>query len=312
MLNGLMSEERSFDRVRQGISLLMIFGSMLLSIYALVGIAATPFTAPIGGLVGIIAGLSSVIAPIVAAWSPRIAARIYLWIAPATLLFISSFHEPFGYGLLGRDLAGWSAERAAATAAVVFTGSLVLPYFFWRWTLRHGWPALCERGPLSRRPKLAFAVGALMFTSLSAFALLLSLSYPWRPIIGDCGGGPLLSEGVPVGLDFTASVLFVGPRSYRDRSLWSVVRVDQVYSPKTWVLPHFVVLRGWFRAEDAGKQYFVECQRSYAPFGRYLPIIEPLDCGHTKPLQDAAAELRELRQCTAARRLRRRPATCTS
>jgi len=67
MLNGLMSEERSFDRVRQGISLLMIFGSMLLSIYALVGIAATPFTAPIGGLVGILVGLSSVIAPIVAA-----------------------------------------------------------------------------------------------------------------------------------------------------------------------------------------------------------------------------------------------------
>ena len=67
MLNRLMSAERSFDRVRRVISLLVILGSMLVSVYELVGIVATPFTAPIGGLVGILVGLSSVIAPIVAA-----------------------------------------------------------------------------------------------------------------------------------------------------------------------------------------------------------------------------------------------------
>jgi hypothetical protein len=68
-----------------------------------------------------------------------------------------------------------------------------------------------------------------MFTGLSLSALLLSLTYPWRPIVGDCGGGPLVSEGVPVGLNFTASVLFVGPRSYRDRSLWSVVKAFSAF-----------------------------------------------------------------------------------
>jgi hypothetical protein len=294
MLGGLMFAEPSLNRMRQSVGWMMILGSTLLSVYGLVGIAATPFTTPIGALIGVIAGLFSVIAPIVATWSPRVAARIYLWIAPTDPLLVPLFHVPFGYGILGRDMARWNPQTAIATAAVVFVGSLVIPCFFWRWAVRRGWPGLLAEGPLSRFPKLFATVGFVTFIGLSLVALLLSLNFPWRPIVGDCGGGPLLSEGAPLGL-VTASVLFVGPRSYRGQSLWSVVRVDHVYSPKAWAMPNLVILRGGFRVEGIGRQYFVEGQRSYAPLGRFLPIIEPLDCGHTKPLEDAAIELRVLR-----------------
>jgi len=133
---------------------------------------------------------------------------------------------------------------------------------------------------------------------MSAFfvALISALNFPWRRILADCGVGPLLNQGAPLGLDFTASVLFVGPRKDHHQSLWSVVRVDHVYSPKAWgALPNLVILRGEFRTEDLARRYFVEGQRSYAPFARVLPIIEPLDCGHTKSLEDAAVEVRVLR-----------------
>jgi hypothetical protein len=135
-----------------------------------------------------------------------------------------------------------------------------------------------------------------MFISLSLVALLLSLNFPWQPLVGDCSGGPLLRQGTPVRFDFTASVLFVGPATNHGQSLWSVVQVDHVYPPKAWTMPTLVILRGGFRIEDTARRYFVEGQRSYAPFGRFLPIIEPCACGHTKPLEDAALELRVLQE----------------
>jgi hypothetical protein len=254
----------SLNRMRQGVGWMIILGSTLLSVYGLVGIAATPFTTPIGAVIGVIVGLFSVIAPIVATWSPRVAARIYLWIAPTAPLLVPLFHVPFGYGILGRSMARWNPETATAAAAVVFVGSLVIPCFFWRLAVRRGWPGSLAEGPLSRCPKPVATVGFVMFIGLSLVALLLSLNFPWRPIVGDCGGGPLLSEGASLGLDFTASVFFVGPRSYRGQSLWSVVRVDHLYSPKAWAMPNLVILRGGFRVEDIGRQYFVEGQRSYA------------------------------------------------
>jgi hypothetical protein len=290
-----MCAEPSLNRMRQGVGWMMILGSTLLSVYGVAGIAANPSTTPIQALIGVIVGLFSVIAPIVAAWSPRVAARIYLWIAPAALLLVPLFHVPFGYGILGRNMPEWNPRAAVATAAIVFIGSLVAPCFFWRWAARHGWPGLLAKGPLSRRPKLAATVGFVMFISLSLVALLLSLNFPWQPLVGDCSGGPLLRQGAPLGLDFTASVLFVGPRTYHGQSLWSVVRVDHVYSPKMRAMPTLVILRGGFRIEDTARRYFVEGQRSYAPFGRFLPIIEPGACGHTKPLEGAALELRVLR-----------------
>jgi hypothetical protein len=288
--------ESSLNRTRQAVSWVMVLGSMLLSVCGLVGIAAKPFPSKGGALLGAIVGLLSLVAPMVATWSPPVAARIYLWIAPPVPLLILTSVEPFGYGLIGRHILGWNPETGIATAAVVFVGTLVVPCFFWRWAVRHGWAGLLANGPLSRRPRLVASVGSLLFVSLSLVALLLALNFPWLPLVGDCGGRPLLEEGVPLGLDFTASVLLVGPRSYRDQSFWSVVRVDHVYSPRAWgAMPRLVILRGVFSIQDTARKYFVEGQRSYGAFSRFLPVIEPIDCGHTQPLEDAAVEVRVLR-----------------
>ncbi len=296
MLDGLTFREPSLNRIRQAVSWVMILGSMLFSVYGVSGIASTQFTTPIEALIGVIVGLLSIIAPMVAAWIPPVAARIYLWIAPAALLVVPLFHKSFGYGIPGRNIAGWwNPQTAIATAAIVFVASLVVPCFFWRWAVRHGLPGLLTIGPLSRRPKLVGALGSAMFISLFLVALFLSLNLPWWSLIGDCHGGPLLSEGALLGSDFTASVLFVGPRTFHGQSLWSMVRVDRVYSRKAGAIPNLVILRGGFRFEDTGRQYFVEGKRSDAPFRRFLPIVEPYNCGHTKPLEDAAVELRVLR-----------------
>jgi hypothetical protein len=64
--------------------------------------------------------------------------------------------------------------------------------------------------------------------ALGASAWFLSL--PWFFPIGDCGGRPLLDDyGVPRGIDFTARLLFVGPRTYLGRSLWSLASVEEPF-----------------------------------------------------------------------------------
>lgn len=283
------------NRMRQVVGWMMILGSMLLSVYGLAGIAATPFATPSASVFGVVVGLLSLIAPMVATWSPRFAARIYRWLAPAGLLLVPSFREPFGYGIFGRNIQAWDPRTALTSAVVVFVGSLVVPWLFWRWAVRRHWPGVLATGSLSRFPHLLASVGSVMFIGAFLVAMLVALNLPWLPIVGDCGGRPLINEGVPFGVDFTATVLFVGPRGYRDQSLWSVVRVDHLYSESMWAMPRIVILRGGFRREDKARQYFVEGQRSHTPFGRFLPIIEPMDCGHTKPAEDAVVELRVLR-----------------
>src|SRR5579871_4228894 len=99
----------------------MILGSTLLSVYGVVGIASTPFPTLLGALIGIVVSLFSIIAPMVAAWSPRVAVRIYVWIAPTALLLVPLFHEPYGYGILGHTIP-WNPQTALATAAIVFCG----------------------------------------------------------------------------------------------------------------------------------------------------------------------------------------------
>lgn len=50
---------------------------------------------------------------------------------------------------------------------------------------------------------------------LLVVAFFWSLGLPWWAPIGDCGGRPLLDErGIPYNIDFTARIVFVGPRTF--------------------------------------------------------------------------------------------------
>jgi hypothetical protein len=126
---------------------------------------------------------------------------------------------------------------------------------------------------------------------------------PWLPPVGDCSGRSLLDErGVPRGVDFTAKIVFVGPRPpygiLRGRSsLWSFARTQERFGEQSFAVPQFVILRGGFMAVDQSREYFVESTGgSNTVLGHLVPVVEPRDCGHTAPLEDAGAWIRILRE----------------
>ncbi len=107
--------------------------------------------------------------------------------------------------------------------------------------------------------------------------------------------------GVPRGVDFTAKIILVGPRLpyriLRGRSLWSLARVRERFGQRSSEVPQFVILRGFFEAADQSREYFVESTGgSNTVLGHLVPVLEPLDCGHTAPLEDAGAWVRILRE----------------
>ena len=101
-------------------------------------------------------------------------------------------------------------------------------------------------------------------------------------------------RGVPRNTDFTARVLFVGPKTFQRKSLWSIARVDQRFSSP--LLPNIVILRGFFEPSDRSASYLIEGHRSDGALLRFLPIIEPVPCGRTQPANDAAVALRILHE----------------
>lgn len=168
--------------MRQGVGWMVILGSTFLGVYGLTGIAATPFATPIGTLIGIIVGPLSIIAPLTATWSPRVAARLYLGVAPTAPLLLFAFSEPFGYATLPNNVATWDSGTAVVTAAIIYVGSLVVPCFFWHWVARREWPPLLAQGRLSRRPWFAATLGSVIVISLFLVAMILSFNLPWLPV----------------------------------------------------------------------------------------------------------------------------------
>lgn len=149
---------------------------------------------------------------------------------------------------------------------------------------------------MSRRRSLRAVLEAALSCFFIAVAFVWSLALPWWPLVGDCGGRPVLDEqGHPFGIDFTAKILFVGPRTFHGLSLWSIARVEERFSGSSWWPSNIVILRGIFKATDASDEYFVEGDRSVGALTRFLPLIERLDCGHTGTRDYAAVAIRILR-----------------
>jgi hypothetical protein len=188
----------------------------LFSIHVIAAIAATfrGFTLPVNAFCSIVGGVIPLAASLIATYNQRTAARIYLWITPiATLLFLL-FARAFG-GIL--------------QSAAIFFGAILVPLFFWRRAARRNWPPLL-RASLYRRPRLAASLGYALFCVLLVVAFFWSLGLPWWDPIADCGGSPLLDErGVPNGIDFTARIVFVGPRTFQGWSL-AMVGSEHHYS----------------------------------------------------------------------------------
>jgi hypothetical protein len=234
----------------------------------------------------VLGGFLPVVLSLVGLHDPRTAARFAL---PSAVLTLTA--------LLEAILASGGSRNVALALALFI---LLIPGIIWKIAARFGWPLPLKKSPwpiLARHSLLSVAtlVGIFLMVVIGSLSIV-----PWRPPIGDCLGRSLLDEqGVPLGVDFTAKISFVGPSVpfgiFRRHSLWSLARVQERFGQKSFKIPRFIILRGDFAAAEQSQDYFVESTGgSNTVLGHLLPIVVPFDCGHTAPLHDAGAWIRIL------------------
>ena len=269
--------------LRRLVSWLVVLLGILLGmlVIAVVGGTSVGVHASFAIFVAVAAGCVPVLTSLIALRNPRRAAWIDLCVSPITPFLALLFPWEFGSVLV---------------ATAVFLGALAVPGFFWLLTSRHNWPRLLRPPRSLQGARFNAVLGTGLFCVLVIVAAFSSLFLPWWPPVGDCSGRPLLTEqGVPANTDFTARILFVGPRSFRGSSLWSIARVEQRFGSLPAWPSNLVILRGCFNPVDKDEHYFVEGRHSGAAISRFLPVIVPVACGRTAPLEDAAVALRCLR-----------------
>ena len=252
-------------RLRQVVSWFVVVEGILLGMLVIAVAGGFGGPTPVGIVIGMLAGLAAIVASLVAICDRRMAARIALWVSPITPLCILGFSWEFGS-------IGWSAA--------IFSAAVLIPGFFWRITERREWPPLIA-SPLLSRQRWQVAIAGIGLSGLLAVgASVWFLSLPWWPPVGDCFGRSFLDEhGVPRGIDFTAKIVFVGPRTCRGRSLWSIAHVEERLAGSRSKAPDLIVLRGFFQRRDQSRRFFVEGQASGGALLRFLPVIEPMPCG---------------------------------
>lgn len=269
--------------LRRLVSWLVVLLGILLGmlVIAVVGGTFVGVHAPVAVFVAVAAGCIPVLASLIALRNPRRAAWIDLCVAPLTPLLALSFPWEFG---------------SVFAALMVFSGAICIPGFFWLLTSRHNWPQLIRSPRSLRGASFSAALGAGLLCVLVIVPAFSSLFLPWWAPVGDCGGRPLLTDrGIPKNIDFTARIVFVGPSSFRGSSLWSVANVEERFGGLSAWPSNLVILRGYFKPTDKDELYFVEGTRSQGAITRFLPVIEPVDCGHTAQLENATVAIRSLR-----------------
>jgi len=153
------------------------------------------------------------------------------------------------------------------------------------------WPAPIQSTVFSRRPFLAATLAAIVSFFFVAATMMSHPLLSWAPI-GDCTPISLLNEwGHPRGIDFTARILFVGPRTYYGHSLWAIARTERRFSNPSWGPANLIVLRGYFHSDDKYQTYFVEGSLDQGLFSHIFPTIVPFGCGHTARIQEAGVAL---------------------
>ncbi len=202
----------------------VLLGTLVIAVVGGTAVGEVTYTAAV---IGIIAGLISIIASLTAMHNPRAAARMNLCAAPLAPLLVIAFSWEFG-GFL--------------ESVAVVSGAIILPACFWYIAGRRSWPLPLSSSFFSRHRAAAIVSGAgICFVSLAA-AFVWSLSLPWWPPIYDCSGGPTLDEqGHPFGIDFTAKIFFIGPRTFHGNSLWAIARAEELFSDPPTVPPKIII-----------------------------------------------------------------------
>lgn len=259
----------------------VLLASAVLSVHVVAVIAADDMIKPPASYVGLAAGLLLLAAPLIATCNYRVAGKIDLWLSPALLPVTGSVAHLDGFT--------W--------AVVIIVSAVVAPGFYWRRSARRGYPA--PLGAVSSwRTAPALFAGSGMFCALVMLSLCWSLGLRWFPLMDDCSSGPLRDErGLPRNIDFTARLIFIGPRTYMGYSMWSIARVEERFSGVAWRPPDLIVLRGAFKPQEKGERLFVEGRRSQGTVTRFLPMVQPsCSCDYTAPVGRAGLAIRVLRE----------------
>jgi len=275
--------------VRRFIGCITVLLGLALGLFVSVLSAESWQTADVADLLRIGAGFLIILSAVVAMRNLKIAAFIALSLA----FVFAAFAIPRLYSVFPT----WElmAPTLFATAILTFPG------LCWLLMSLARWPAPIQSALLSNRPRWSAVFGiGLSFMLLSAAVM----AHPFLPmtlmedlmhISLDCGHVSLLDEwGQPRGIDFTARIVFVGPRTHYGYSLWAIARTERRLTKSSSRLPDLVVLRGYFHFDDKDQTYFVEGLRDNALFGHIFPSIVPFACGHTARVQEAGVALRVL------------------
>lgn len=258
------------------VALELLFGFFILVLLATTQVYGL---VPFGVAVSLILGLTPAVMACLATRNPKRASRVALWLAlPFAALAMNRLPLHFPLSLI---------------VALVCALS---PGLFWMVASRRNWPLPFSTELFRRRPFLALSAVISLLCLLLLASGTVSFLLPWWPPVGDCSFGPLLdNSGKPQFIDFTARIEFVGPQSLRGYSLFSVAGVEERFSDSIWSIPKIVILRDFFRPTDVGQQFFIEGKRSFSPFARFLPVVERVECGHSRRISRALVQLRTLR-----------------
>lgn len=183
---------------------------------------------------------------------------------------------------------------AAWVAPFVFFG------LFWLVTGNRGWPPVVVQRSQTLTTRLLNVLGLFVIVVVvdvfATFALSAWWSSTWTP---DCGGRRLFTEPVfPDHSVFTARLILVGHTSSTVFPAgmvgdWAIGVVEDRF----WGLPrwsHFVLLTNHVFWKH--QTYFIDGRRAHGLLTRFLPIVEAGPCARSRPLVDAALELRVLHE----------------
>jgi hypothetical protein len=215
---------------------------------------------------------------------------IYLFLIAAALVSPVFVTSQWSASLLPR-LAGWSAL-------------LVIFGLFWLGTNEWGWSPVVSPRPTSRRRGL-WAVSAtcaiiVLLDITVTLAFTAFQSSLWGP---DCSGRALFTKPVfPGHAVFTARLIYVGHKN-TDRlgwqaGDWAIGVVQHRYWGLPWWNPRVVLLTHVIFWE--GETYFIDGRRPEGLLTRLLPIVEAGPCARSRPIVDAAVDLRVLQKTLPA------------
>ena len=201
--------------------------------------------------------------------------------------------------LLGKGYASSPWTEFLFPALPKYTILCVGLGLFWLLTERFGWPPLRAARPISLKARIGKMAVCLMFVaSLDIAATLILAGYQSYFRSRECGGRALFAESLGPGhAVFTVRLVRVGHvRKISGRWVgeWAIGFVQEKFWGVPWTARRFVLLANSIFWE--GETYFLDGHPADGMLTRFLPIIETESCTRTRPLPNAALELRAARE----------------